>query len=157
MPTKYAGAPVLPQEMAFRESIAGRWSWFWYGTSNLVFTGPSPAAQNPQIQIDAGSDFLAMELMAFNDRSAIVVSGAALGDFFLLDIQDSAASRNYNAPSMHSQLICGTATDPHYFQVPILFRASASIALQVQVINTGAVTHNIRIAFGGVKIYRNVR
>ena len=146
--------PSIPELIAFREKIRGKMSWFWYGTQNLQFVGPTAPQQEPQIQIDAQADFVALNLMAFNDRQAIVISGAALGDFFTIEIADSSSSRAYQSVPMHQQLVCGTAQLPHWFAVPILFRASSSLALRVIVLNTAAVTHNIRVALGGVKFYK---
>ena len=148
MGSAYPGLPG-PQELrAFRESIGGKMSWFWYATANQAIAIGGPPAE-PQIQIDARSDFLMLELMGFSDQDIVVPPV----DFYTIEIQGSSSGRNYQSAPLHSRTVVGTGERPHYLATPILFDASSSIALRLVALNA-ATAYNIRIVFGGVKIFK---
>jgi len=148
MGSNYPGLPSVGELRTFREKIRGKMSYFFMATTNLAIA-PAGPPQEPQLQIDARADFLALELMADSNLDHIVPAV----DFYTFEISNSSSGRAYQSAPLHSQATLGTGQRPHYLAVPILFQAGSSIALRVIALNA-ASTYAIRIVIGGVKIYR---
>jgi hypothetical protein len=123
-------------------------SWFWYATQNLPI-GIGGPAQEPQVQIDARSDFLALILTGWSDQEDVAVPV----NHYSFEISNSSSGRAFQSQPLISRAVVGTGQRPYYLAVPILFEASSSIALRIIALNP-AVAYNIRIVIGGVKIYR---
>lgn len=145
MPNNLPGLPGPMELRTFRQTIGGKMSWFWYNTANQAIGIGAPPAE-PQIVIDSQSDFLMLELMAFSDQD-----GA--GNFYTIEFSPSSSGRGFQSNPSHSQCIAGTGQRPHYMPVPILFEAASSIALRITALNA-AVAYNIRLSFGGAKLFR---
>jgi hypothetical protein len=148
MGSNYPGLPSIGELRTFRESIRGKMSWFWYATANQNIAIGGPAAE-PQIQIDARSDFLALEVMAHSDQEDVAVPV----NFYTIEIANSSSGRAFQNAPLFNTTVLGTGQRPHYLAVPILFQASSSIALRLVALNA-AVAYNIRVVIGGVKMYK---
>lgn len=149
MASAYPGLPGPAELKTFRESIGGKMSWFWYATANQAIGIGGPPAE-PQLQIDARSDFLMLQLTGFSDRDVAALPPV---DFYTIEIAGSSSGRNFQSAPLHSQAVVGSGQRPYYLTVPILFEASSSIALRLVALNP-AVAYNIRVVFGGVKLYK---
>lgn len=147
MGSAYPGLPGPDELRAFRENIRGKMGWFWYATANQAIAIGGPPA-SPQLQIDARSDFLALEIMAVSDQDAVAVPV----NFYTIEIAGSSSGRNYQSAPLENRLVAGTGQRPHYLAIPIMFQASSSIALTLTALNP-LVAYNIRVAVGGVKFY----
>lgn len=148
MGSAYPGLPSIGELRTFRESIRGKMSWFWYATANLPIAIGGPA-QEPQIQIDARSDFLALEVMAWSDQEDVAVPV----NHFTIEFSNSSSGRAFQSAPLISRAVLGTGPRPHYLAVPILWQASSSIALRIVALNA-AVAYNIRVVIGGTKMYK---
>lgn len=148
MGSNYPGLPSIGELRTFREKIRGKMSYFFMASANLPI-GIGGAAQEPQLQVDARADFLALELMANSDQENVAVPV----NFYTIEISNSSSGRAYQSAPLVSVAVMGTGQRPHYLAVPVLFQAGSSIALRIIALNA-AVAYNIRIVVGGVKIYR---
>jgi len=148
MGSNYPGLPSIGELRTFREKIRGKMSYFFLASANQ-FIGVAGAAAEPQLQIDARADFLALEIMANSDQENVAVPV----NFYTLEISNSSSGRAYQSAPLISVAVAGTGQRPHYLAVPILFQAGSSAALRLVALNA-AVAYNIRIIIGGVKIYR---
>ncbi len=155
MPSTYSGLPTPMQLLQFaREDIGSKMGWFWFATPNQLIGIGAPAAA-PQLVMDASADFLALELMGWADQDDLFDSAAAAvaGNRYTIEISNTSSDRNYQSNPLINTLVCGTAKLPHHLAVPILFQHGSAINLVLTALNP-LVAYNIRIAFGGVKIYR---
>jgi len=141
-----------------REDIGSKMGWFWFATPNQLIAIGGPAA-TPQLVMDASADFLALELMGWSDQDDLLASltqappGVAVGNRYAIEMSNTSSDRNYQSNPLINTLACGTAQLPHHLAVPILFQHGSAINLTLTALNP-LVAYNIRIAFGGVKIYR---
>jgi len=150
MPSRFTNLPGAAELAAYadRDSIAGRQGWFWFATPLITIPIGGPAA-NVAIGVDATADFLALELMGHSTQEDVAVPVS----FYTVEIASSSSDRNYQSNPLSSRLVCGTATLPHTLSVPILFPHASAILLTVTALNV-AVAYGIRLAFGGVKLYK---
>lgn len=148
MGSNYPGLPSIEELRTYRENIRGKMSYFFYATANqAIGIGAAPA--EPQIQIDARSDFLALEIMGHSDQEDVAVPV----NFYSFEIANSSSGRAYQSNPLIDAAAVGTGQRPHYLAVPMFFNAGSSIALRLVALNA-AVAYNIRIVIGGVKIMR---
>lgn len=157
MGSAYPGLPSVGELRTFRESIRGKMSWFFYATANLPIAIGGPAAE-PQLVIDARSDFLALEIMGWSDQddlfeSQAVAAPGVTGNRYTVELLGSSSGRAFQSAPVVNTAGLGTGPRPHYLAVPIFFQAASSIALRVVALNA-AVAYNIRIVIGGVKLYK---
>lgn len=157
MGSSYPGLPSIGELRTFRESIRGKMSWFFYATANLPIGIAGPPAE-PQVQIDARSDFLALEIMGWSDQddlfdSQAVAAPGVIGNRYTVELSGSSSGRAYQSAPVVNTAGIGTGRQPHYFAVPIFFQAASTIALRVIALNP-AVAYNVRIVIGGVKLYK---
>lgn len=148
MASNYPGLPSIGELRTFREKIRGKMSYFFMASANQNIQAAGPPAE-PQLQIDARADFLALEIMGHSDQEDVAVPV----NFYTLEISNSSSGRAYQSAPLIDFAAVGTGQRPHYLAVPILFQAGSSIALRIVALNA-AVIYNVRIVIGGVKIYR---
>jgi hypothetical protein len=148
MGSNYPGLPSIEELRTYRENIRGKMSYFFYATANQAIGIGGPPAE-PQIQIDARSDFLALEIMGHSDQEDVAVPV----NFYTIEIANSSSGRAYQSNPLIDFASVGTGQRPHYLAVPMFFQASSSIALRLVALNA-AVAYNIRIVIGGVKIMK---
>jgi len=148
MGSNYPGLPTIQELQTYRENIRGKMSYFFYATANQAIGIGGPAAE-PQIQIDARADFLALEIMGHSDQEDVAVPV----NFYTIEIANSSSGRQYQSAPLIDFAAVGTGPRPHYLAVPMFFQAGSSIALRLIALNA-AVAYNIRIVIGGAKIMR---
>lgn len=142
--------PSIADLLTYRQEIKGQMNAHWYTTPQITILAGAPAFTG-QIIIDAASDFLALALMGHSDQEDVAVPI----NFYTVQISSSQSDRGFqNSPfALHSRVVVGTASLPHYFPAPIYFRAASTINLTVTPLNI-AVVYNIFLTFAGIKIFR---
>src|SRR5882672_10572580 len=103
MGSNYPGLPSVGELRTFREKIRGKMSYFFMASANQLI-GVAGAPAEPQLQIDARADFLALEVMANSDQENVAVPV----NFYTIEISNSSSGRAYQSAPLISVATVGT-------------------------------------------------
>lgn len=144
----------------FSGGLAGlRRDWFIYETEALAIA--PGASLTDQINIEADSDFWLVNTMydANDGAAAPTVESKPVPAVSVL-ITDTGSGRQLMQQTVPIGSIFGSGEIPHPLPSPRIFYRNSTITVQFSNFSgeIGAgVTYNIRLAFGGYKIYDELR
>lgn len=110
------------------------------------------------IQIQADSHFLCTQVTALvtdiTNTTVINSPSNANASGKLVLITDVGSAMPLSQVPIPLESLFGTGQLPGVLSIPKLFRASGSIAIQIQ--NLIATAHNVRLSFLGIRLYPNI-